>query len=96
MCLNNSKKARDYNLSQQLLDMETNISNQSLHDQTRCDYLELDDSHNIEHSKGDINIMQLNIRGIVNKQKDLSSLLFECYGSKGHCGSDHYLRNLVN
>ena len=26
--------------------------------------------------------MQLNIHGIMNKQKDLSSLLFECYGSK--------------
>ena len=26
--------------------------------------------------------MQLNICGIVNKQKDLSSLLFKCYGSK--------------
>ena len=82
MCLNNSKKARDFDIDQQLLELETNISNQSSCDQTQCDYLEIDDSHNIEHSNGDINIMQLNIRGIVKKQRDLSSLLFKCYGSK--------------
>ena len=82
MCLNNSKKARDFDLDQQLLELESNISNRPCQDQTQCDYLEIDDSHTIEHSNGDINIMQLNIRGLANKQKDLSSLLFECYGSK--------------
>ena len=82
MCLNNSKKSRDFDLEQQLLELETNISNGPSNNQTQCDYLEIDNSLTIEHSNGDLNIMQLNIRGIINKQKDLSSLLFECYGPK--------------
>ena len=45
-----------------------------------CDYIFLDDirQHKVEAS--DFTVIQLNIRGIMNKQTALSELLYDCYG----------------
>ena len=44
-------------------------------DQDRCDYFELDDNKCWQSNRGDLTILQLNIRGLFGKQNELRNML---------------------
>ena len=67
MCLNNAIRASD-GLAQ--------ISTNPISDILNCNYLDID-SYDKQIVESDLVIMQLNVRGLVNKQHDLNNLLIK-------------------
>ena len=45
---------------------------------TQCDYVDLDSINELKPTKNDLSIMQLNIRGLLNKQDQLNEIINEC------------------
>ena len=78
MCLQNCKKEKDLDLNE--IHESWKIDDWIVNDNflSNCDYIDLDSCKNIDKSIGDLCIMQLNIRGLVNKQKELQDLLCNC------------------
>ena len=45
---------------------------------TQCDYVDFDLINELKPTKNDLSIMQLNIRGLLNKQDQLNEIINEC------------------
>ena len=45
---------------------------------TQCDYVDFDSINELKPTKNDLSIMQLNIRGLLNKQDQLNEIINEC------------------
>ena len=75
MCLNNIPRCRDSNLSYNPLDTEGFVDFED-----SCDYIEIEEANNTNTEIHDLIIMQINTRGLIGKQKELSRLLFDILG----------------
>ena len=76
MCLQNSiNEFNSYNRLESL-DHDTFMKSNYLRDE--CDYIEIDDCKDIPSGVHDLTILELNVRGLVSKQHDLSVLLRNC------------------
>ena len=73
MCLQNSVRERIILAKDEILDMYSNNNDYYYNDS--CDYLSHDGSEELNISPTDLCIIELNIRGLVNKQKELDDLL---------------------
>ena len=76
MCLENCANSKIQDLRYDPLD--TNCIGFEMSD--ICDYIDVADTPDIKVDQTDLLIVQLNIRGLLSKQKDLSKLLFELMG----------------
>ena len=45
---------------------------------TQCDYIDFDSINELKPTKNDLSVMQLNIRGLLNKQDQLNEIINEC------------------
>ena len=75
MCVGNSSESIDVNLNVPFANFESlglDCSN------CNCDYISLEDATLTKTSKGDLAIMQLNIRRLLSKQVDLIRLVNSC------------------
>ena len=75
MCLNNILRCRDSNLPYNPLDTEGFVDFED-----SCDYIEIEEANNTNTEIYDLIIMQINTRGLIGKQKELSHLLFDILG----------------
>ena len=75
MCLNNCKLNEDIHLSYDPLD--TDVFEKFA---DTCDYLDIESTENIGVDINDLAIMQLNSRGLISKQSELSRLLYDTLG----------------
>ena len=76
MCLQNCCKSKVEDLKYDPLDstcFEFDLSD-------FCNYIEVADTKSLEIEDTDLTVLQLNIRGLLGKQKELSKLLFELIG----------------
>ena len=71
MCIHPSIIPYVQNLDYEKLDVE-------YHD--ACDYVDIEDSSEIICTDIDLKLLFLNIRGLMNKQIELSHLLYHCLG----------------
>ena len=74
MCLHNSVKERISVSNLELLDTYDTSSCETLYSDNR-DYIELEDCKDIYHNTHDLSVIEINIRGLVNKQYELLYLL---------------------
>ena len=70
MCFTKVKNRRVDNLRQDVVDLD--FGNDFI---DNCDYLDNDELKDIKITKNDLSILQLNIRGLINKQIELSKIL---------------------
>ena len=75
MCLKNIVQSRDLTLPYNPLDTDCFIEFED-----RCDYIELEETESIKIDKQDFVVLQLNIPGLIGKQKELSRFLFDILG----------------
>ena len=77
MCLNNCILSEDIHSSYDPLD--TDVFGKF---EDTCDYMDIESTANIGINTGDLIIMQLNSRGLIGKQSQLSRLLYEIMGDQ--------------
>ena len=77
MCLENCANSKIQDLKYDPLD--TNCIGFELTD--TCDYIDIVDTLDIDVNITDLVIVQLNVRGLISKQKDLSRLLLRIMGN---------------
>ena len=78
MCLQNCKKSQtpDLNDKHEALKLQNwDLTCDFLYN---SDYIELDNCINIESNNPDLSVLQLNVRGLIGKQQQLSDLLCKC------------------
>ena len=75
MCLKNNIKSRALPKPYNPLDVECFTEFED-----NCDYIELEETESIKIYKHDLVVSQLNTRGLIGKQKELSRFLFEVLG----------------
>ena len=78
MCLGNCLLSNKLTISYDPL--ETECFNFSFED--TCDYIEVEDVKDLTMDPYDLTILQMNIRGLIGKQHDLSKLLFNMTGER--------------
>ena len=76
MCLNNCYKSKVENLNYDTLDSTCF----GFEPTDYCDYIEISDMKNLNIEDSDLVVLQLNIHGLLGKQKELSKLLRELTG----------------
>ena len=79
MCLSERNSTPHDQLGQELFDC-TNIGLDPI--TNYCDYINLDDLTDLNCAESDLTVMQLNIRGLISKQNDLSKLITSCFKEK--------------
>ena len=75
MCLSECNNVPHDTLGQSLTDLK-NIGLDPIDD--NCDYISVHDCSEITCSNSDLLVLQLNIRGLIGKQSELSKLLNSC------------------
>ena len=78
MCLENCPLSNNPSINYDPLD--TDCFDLNLED--TCDYIEIDETKDISFSQYDLSILQMNIRGLLSKQRELSRLLFDLTGDR--------------
>ena len=78
MCLENCRLSNKPTINYNPL--ETECFNFEFED--TCDYIEVEDAKDIIVDQYDLTILQMNIRGLISKQRDLSKLLFDIIGDR--------------
>ena len=76
MCLSKNVKEEDPSILQDPLD--TDCFKTEFED--NCDYIDINDTCEVDCSDNDLSIVQLNCRGLIGKQVELSHLLFKLLG----------------
>ena len=78
MCLNNCINRRNLDLNEEHDALEQQYWDISRDFLGNCSYINLDDCKSIESTKHDLCVLQLNVRGLIGKQQQLSDLLSKC------------------
>ena len=76
MCLSERNNTPHDLLGNSIID-PTDIGLEKCHDS--CDYVDIDDLPDIKSFSDDLKVIQLNIRGLISKQNDLSKLITGCF-----------------
>ena len=78
MCVGNRSDFNDVVPNVPYVDLDSLGLDNSICSICSCDYISLDDASHTYSTRGDLIVMQLNIRGLLSKPLDLSRLINSC------------------